>query len=204
MNRIPSAGAGLALGATLLVAACGQGVTPSWKRAFVTSATHSGSLEGIGGADGGLAGGDKLCLQAAAAAQLGGVWRVWLSSRRGPDSETINAIDRIADVGPWHLVTADGSRGTRVFNNKANLGTTPLAAFTTTEQGSALPAGETVWTGTRAGGLANVQSNCLGWTVARPNAGVYGEPFSTTGMWTEAPDVERGCETLRHFYCFEQ
>ena len=62
---------------------------------FVTSATHSGDL-------GGLAGADAECQQLAAAVGAGGrTWRAYLSTQGSQTAAAVNARDRIGD-GPWH------------------------------------------------------------------------------------------------------
>ena len=66
---------------------------------FVTSATHSGNL-------GGLAGADAECQQLAAAVGAGNrTWRAYLSTHRSATEPGENARDRIGN-GPWH--NADG------------------------------------------------------------------------------------------------
>src|SRR5262245_2730644 len=84
---------------------------PSGKRIFVTSTPYTGDLKTNGAGMTGLHGADNLCGLAATAAGLGGTWTAWLSS------STVDAIDRINDVGPWYLV----DRCTLVFNNKASI-----------------------------------------------------------------------------------
>src|SRR5688500_4322657 len=97
------------------VAGCDGGSADA-KRIFVTSLGYTGDRTTAGGAATGWQGADALCDLAAAGAALGGAWVAWAS-----DSGT-NAIDRIMDVGPWYFV--DGA--TLVFNNKANLATSPV------------------------------------------------------------------------------
>ncbi len=74
-------------------------ICPSSKRIFVTSTLYSGNL-------GGLSGADAKCLTAAQSVNLPGTWKAWLSS------STINAIDRIAEVGPWYFVGVDPALAT--------------------------------------------------------------------------------------------
>jgi hypothetical protein len=62
---------------------------------FVTSATHSGNL-------GGLAGADAECQRLATAAGAGGrTWRAYLSTQGSQTVGAVNARDRIGE-GPWH------------------------------------------------------------------------------------------------------
>ena len=86
------------------------------KRVFITSSVYEGVLTQYNAESVGLAAGDALCQTAATAANLGGTWKAWLSDTND------GAIERLVDVGAYYLV--DGL--TKVFNNYANLGTTPL------------------------------------------------------------------------------
>ena len=66
---------------------------------FVTSATHSGNL-------GGLAGADAECQRLATAADAGGrTWRAYLSTRGSQTMPATNARDRIGE-GPWYNANA--------------------------------------------------------------------------------------------------
>jgi hypothetical protein len=155
------------------------------KRIFVTSVKFDGNL-------GGLAGADAKCASAAAGANLPGEWRAWLSNG------TTDALDRIADVGPWYLVGGLD----RVFNNKANLTTTPLAPITRNQNGESRGWGSAdVWTGTRAGGTRGVQT-CQNWTSATfQDTGLTGTSASDTD-WTE--DLNGACNAPRSLYCLQQ
>lgn len=162
----------------------------SVKRVFVTVTDYDGNLKGkVSGAASGLAAGDKLCQLAADAAVLGGTWKAWLSD----GSTNTNAIDRIADVGPWYLV--DGT--TKVFNNKANLATSPLQVINRNENGGLVSAD--VWTGTSAGGTAS--DSCNGWATINSGSGRYGNSTSTAN-WTDYS--YDSCYEKKHLYCFEQ
>ena len=79
-----------------------------------------------------MPGADAKCQLAADSQLLGGTFKAWISTTSG------NAIDRIADVGPWVLV----DNATKVFNNKANLQTVPLSAIWLTEANTS-----PTWTG---------------------------------------------------------
>lgn len=93
---------------------------------FLTSQRYGGDLKGqVSGPSSGLAAADALCQLAADAATLGGKFKAYLSDgSRGP-------ADDLADVGPWFMVTTKGfaDPDAKVFNNKANLSTTPLSYF---------------------------------------------------------------------------
>ena len=162
------------------------------KRVFVTSQGWTGDLKTAGNSTTtGLAGADKLCQGAATAAGLGGgPWIAWLS-----DTNT-NAINRIADVGPWYLLD-----GRMVFANKAGLTGNPMVRLNVNENGNAnsvlFP-----WTGTNANGT-KAATNCNNWTNG--TAGMQGEcgnTGSTTATWTAGGPLP--CFIQYNLFCFEQ
>ena len=181
-------------GANLRYGSC---TCPAGKRVFVTSTSYSGNLMTQAGTADGLAGGDKLCQQAAQAAVLGGTWKAWLSA------PGMDAKNRIADVGPWYLLNGT----TRVFHNAAGLTTTPLAPINMTEQKVLVPALTLVWTGTDNGGVTAMNGNCTGWTMTCGSMILYsvvGDANSTSG-WTSSFAVGMPkCTDSRRLYCFEQ
>lgn len=165
------------------------------KRVFVTSASYDGNLLAAGGGASGLDGADRLCQSAAAGALLGGIWRAFVS-----DSST-DAIDRISDVGPWYLAGTDG--GTKIFNNRANLASTPLSAINRDENGGTVNSFSNVevWTGTNAGGRA-ASAHCNGWTSALGSQSGMAGDFDTLGAWTQSSSVD--CDFTLRLYCIEQ
>ncbi len=152
------------------------------KRVFVTASDYDGKL-------GGLAGADAKCALSAQAANLGGTWKAWLSD------DTTNALDRIANVGPWFLLD-----GTKVFNNKANLATVPLSQITISEQGTRT-SGSYAWTGTLGGG-ARSPDTCGSWAfndaTKKGNVGY----LTSASNWTEYSAWP--CSYRMHLYCIEQ
>jgi hypothetical protein len=177
---------------------------PSVKRIFTTRSTYTGDLRTAGSGTSGLDGADKLCALNATAANRGGAWKAWLS-----DSQT-NALDRINDVGPWYLV----DETTLVFNNKANLQTSPVTGIEMDEAGNVDGWGNiiVVWTGTGLGGLKKLYTNhdqtwCGDWTTSTnctAAAGpVFGDLQKADVGWTE--DTAFNIATGRgHLYCIEQ
>lgn len=164
----------------------GSTTTSGQKRVFVTSVTYSGSLGGSSGAD-------QKCNLAAQGANLGGTWKAWLSSG------STNAIDRIADVGPWY-----GMDGKKVFNNKANLTTTPLASIERSEQNTIQLA--EVWTGSEQGGTA-AGMDCAAWTSADDaDEGASGSPsaYQSAGWGGHSPAQPTPCGFPNALICFEQ
>jgi hypothetical protein len=165
------------------------------KRIFLTTMGTTGDLKTNGNAASGLAGGDKLCQNAADAATLGGTFKAWLST------STTNAIDRIANVGPWYLV----DRCTQVFANKASITANgPQVAIRSTADGSLAPPYD-IWTGTLPSGVKDSWT-CNDWTSGAPfsylgSTGV-GSNFLFAGSWTTVSTAK--CDSNRLLICFEQ
>jgi hypothetical protein len=111
-------------------------------------------------------------------------------------SLSTNAIDRVTSTGPWVLL----GTATTVFNNKANLATSPLAPINATEQGHTVSSFDgSVWTGTSNGGSA-ATSTCSGWSSSVPDYGHRGSAASASS-WTSVGDDF--CANLNRLYCFE-
>ncbi len=185
----------IALLGLVVSAGCGPGVSGAdaqpVKRFFTTSTTYDGL--GVGG----LAAADTKCNHAALVANLGGTWVAWLSD------STVDAIDRIPDVGPWYLVNGY----TLVFPSKSRLEGNPSAHLAMDESGVAVGQagqGRYVWTGTAHGGVSS--AHCVDWddnTIA--SSGTIGDLQATDSAWTEADEpLQIGCNLFHHLYCFEQ
>jgi hypothetical protein len=164
----------------------------STKRVFITAARYDGNL-------GGLAGADAKCATAAAAVNLGGTWKAWLS-----DANT-NAIDRIADVGPWYFVGLP----IKVFNNKANLATLPLRPVAVTERGEVLSSSQAVWSATDVGGKrvsSTAAYSCQNWTddgfTSSSQKAPTGDASRADNGWTYSSS-EYCYQSLR-LYCLQQ
>jgi hypothetical protein len=161
------------------------------KRIFTSLAAPLGNFYNQDG--GGIAQGDRTCTESAGLAGIAGTFTAWLSS---PGA---NAIDRIADVGPWYLI--DGT--TLVFQTKAELLSGPRVAILRNEHNEPVPPGAEdtfVWTGTTATGTASTDT-CASWTDDNA-VGTIGRADRTDATWTQA-DV-RMCSAYVHLYCFEQ
>lgn len=160
-------------------------------RVFITSTRWTGDLKSAGGGSTGLAGADNLCAMAATQGALGGVWTAWLST------QAVNAIDRIADVGPWYLV----DKTTLVFQNRADIPAFPLAPVSVDELGQS-PTGDAVWTGTLSAGTV-ATSNCVDWTNSSSSVnGIVGAWVFGGDQWTAA--AQSTCDTVSNLYCFER
>jgi hypothetical protein len=179
------------------------------KRIFVTKHVYTGNLLAAApGAASGLAAADAICNSTAQAAGLSGTYRTWLSS------STVNAIDRLTDVGPWYLLNA--YTAPRYANKAAIVLSQPgqIVGIATTEDGSFISINESgviVWTGTAGNGTntnpAAPITFCGDWTIGLGNAtGTYG--FANRGVedpsWTQYTGINAKCDTLAHLYCFEQ
>jgi hypothetical protein len=161
------------------------------KRIFVTGAGYTGDL-------GGIAGGDARCANTAAAAGLGGTWKAWLS-----DSDT-DAIDRISDIGPWHLLD-----GKVTFNNKANLATSPIVPIDVNENGDRLSVKTAVMTGTEIGGrsFATGGLTCKNWTSSDWTSYDHDDALLGNSGYNDSRWTHEGvnyCCYNYSLYCIEQ
>ena len=183
-----------------------QGPSPSaqnGKRVFVTEATFSGNLGGLGGAD-------ARCEEAAQAAGLAGSYRAWISGRTQSNQDAAGRLSHA--TAPYRLVN-----GTAVANDWSGLTSgTLLHAINLTETGNVVPQGSRVWTNTRPNGLAwDILRDCaLGsgpatWTcdpntVCPFESGKYGLAHATDGSWTGQEASNTACSSAYRLYCFEQ
>ena len=164
----------------------GSGEPGTRKRIFVTAGAFPGNFYRSAG---GLEAGDAQCNLSAAT--LGGVWRAWLSS------SSVDAIDRIEDVGPWYLV----DRTTLVFDDAAQMATGPSAPIDMSEDGERLPA-KSVWTGTAPAGTG-ASDTCSDWSSDRATVeGQVGRSNLTGATWTTS--TVESCGLYAGLYCIEQ
>ena len=170
-------------------------ITPLKKRIFITEAMYAGNLVS-----------DIRCTaDAAANPSLGRNWVAWISTLT---SQPVNAIERVADVGPWYDLA-----GVKIFENKTSsqagaLSSVPLAPLLVTELGNSTAIGEPIWTGTLSGGTKgadvcfdrNVQRV---WYSALPtDSGDIGRSGRTDKSWTA--DGRLACSMKAHIICIEQ
>jgi len=173
----------------------GGGESTDFKRVFVTSGEYGGDLRTAGGGTDGLDGADRICNAVAQGSGLPGSYTAWLST------STVDAIDRIADVGPWYQVPSSGAP-IKTFNNKSGLAGTPLVEIQYHERGGSIGGPDsTVWTGTDTGGRR--AWNCLSFTSR--NASEFGSQGRTTSVigWTSGAGV-LSCQHPHHLYCFQR
>lgn len=164
-------------------------------RVFVTSATYTGNL-------GGLAGADIECQERADAAKRGGTWKAWLST--GPTTFGLSAGARLAHATtPYKLLN-----GTTIADNWNDLvtrksdGSYLRNKINVDEQGNTISVSR-VWTDTNADGESTSGSQCSSWqSGTNATAGDYGDTDFTSNLWTN-----RGvgiCSLTARLYCFEQ
>lgn len=152
------------------------------KRVFLTSMTVQAGF-------GGLAGGDLQCSQRAAAANLGGTWRAWLSTN------TTNAISRVTASGPWYLNTGV------LAVTRAQLVNAPITRRIDRDEHGNIQSG-LVWTGTDSNGTF-LDDDCADWTSNAPaEHAATGDSKVTGDSWTAA--TPGGCDERHRLYCFEQ
>ncbi len=165
------------------------------KRVFVTNNTHLPDF-------GGLRGGDALCNQTAANANLGGSWMAWLSIKvlsNTTNNTIINVKDRIIDA---KYVRLDGRK---IADDKADLldGTIDNA-INVTEFGTYISSFPYyipgVYTGTNETGMAT-GADCTGWTNTT-DGGTYGSQAKNNKEWTNIG--VNYCSAQRRLYCFEK
>lgn len=166
---------------------------------FVTSARGTGDLSSWPQAGGaiGLAAGDAVCRNVAAAAHLPAPdsFVAWLSK------DGISAADRLTSNGPYRRID-----GVAIAGSKASLlAGSNASSIHQDETGAYLrgQGGGYAWTGTDPGGQPN-GLDCAGWTSASNGGVVVARGAASTvrdGRWTESLGYV-GCGVDLHLYCF--
>jgi hypothetical protein len=157
--------------------------------------THDGNL-------GGLAGGDAFCQAAANAANLPGVYQMWLSDATGSPSTRFNQA-----AIPYYRMD-----GTMVATSYADLTDGTLLVPINVNELGAFVASNVPFTGTNPNGTATqgstaAQDNCSGWTSSSSaQHGWTGQSEAADATWTSNSNTgtSRQCNVLHRFYCFEQ
>jgi hypothetical protein len=164
------------------------------KKVFLTSVMGKGSLGDWtqSGGNTGIAAGDAICRNLAAAAGLANAdsFKAWLS-----DSST-DARDRLTSDGPWARLD-----GMMVAESKSALLNSWLnTSVSVTENGDYV--GSLVWTGTSEGGTMSSEV-CSDWTNSSDSAaGLAGQSNdSNAKMWTHRNYPP--CFNSERLYCFE-
>jgi hypothetical protein len=173
-------------------------------------------LKTAGKGNSGLEGGDNICNSHAQSAGLPGTFTAWLSINR------INAQDRVnRSTGSYHLPLPDGSPGTKVVDNFADIleceGIFPnricLDSPINRDENGEPVIGRT-WTYTRESGNAfgnKDQDACGAWEDSTPGGacsssstggcGRFGAIGNATPLWTSDSYVP--CDSELRLYCFQ-
>ena len=152
-------------------------------RIFVTSATSSGKLNGLSGAD-------ATCNRLATAASLGGSWKAILSTGGTPARDRISVDSAIVNMNGDVLETDPAN----LWNGKVD------DTVDYDEEGDKV--GGFVWTGTRADGTS-ASTTCQSWTTrAAAESGQHGEPSATDQDWIEDTGDE-DCDAMGRLYCID-
>ena len=165
-----------------------------WKYAFVSSAMYTANLGGHDGAD-------AKCASAAAAAELPGAYKAWISTG------TVSAADHLElelKFLPYHntLDQQIAANGDDLLDDELDF------SLALDENGMPAPLWDgvfcQVWTGTQADGTTNdAQFLCEDWSVANSlTKGQTGACDSVTG-WSE-DGYEEPCDAQLPIYCFQQ
>jgi hypothetical protein len=119
----------------------------------------------------------------------GGQWRAWLSG------STDNAIDRLADVGPWYRL----DQQTELFESRAALVDGPLVPI---EDPTDAGVRNLFWTGTLLDGTAST-ANCSDWrTYVGQVTATVGRTDTAGRGWVDPTPLT--CGTYLSLLCFEQ
>lgn len=133
---------------------------------------------------------DAECVQAGQS-YGGGQWKAWLSS------STINALDRLADVGPWYRVDQE----TLLFPSRAAMVNGPLAPIDT-QSDPVDDRRNLFWSGTLAAGSAS-GSNCQDWTAYGSGLVATVGRVDTAGQgWVNPSSLS--CGSYLSLLCIEQ
>jgi hypothetical protein len=170
------------------------------KRVFVTSVQGTGNLTSwtdYSGIATGVAAGDQICQNRAAAAGLAnaGNYKAWLS-----DTST-DAIDHVtagaSSDGPFYRLD-----DVKIAENKGTLKIAPLfTAIAVNEYGAYITGDLWVWSGTDDTGIKHA-NRCTDWASnASGDHGRIGEAPTASTYWTNFTNTT--CDNSAALYCFE-
>jgi hypothetical protein len=170
-------------------------------KVFITSTNHSGSLNGLAGAD-------AICQARAQTAGLTGMYKAWLA-----DANLTPATRMTHGLGPYQLVS-----GTVIATSWTDLTDGTLAApVNRTEVGGLLGGsgctpgpgcnficeGGEFWSNVAADGTRNTATgDCGTWTGT--GQGTAGNVGKTTAAWTTGTCSSIGCGSTLPFLCVQQ
>ena len=201
----------------------GDGGGDTGKLVFVSSQRYDGNFGGGQRVLGHLEA-DARCQELAAAADLAGTFKAWISGRvdtgAGPLPHGVR--DRFTQsADPYRLVD-----GTQVADDWADLTDGALDHAIDRDETGSVVAGETrVWTNTTTDarawdngrqcspgpnpdvpGISTWSCGAPTWTPGdcRFESGKFGQATSTSGSWTGTSSSNLGCDSQFRLYCFEQ
>jgi hypothetical protein len=120
----------------------------------------------------------------------GAAWQAWLSTSQA------NAIDRLADVGPWYRL----DQQTKLFESRASIVQGPLVPIEAPED-AGVGVRALFWSGTLLDGTAST-STCADWTeYVGGIAATVGRTDAAGSDWV-APTLQT-CSTYLSLLCFE-
>ena len=163
------------------------------RKVFLTSATFTGKL-------GGLAGADAICFNAAqqVPSLKGRIFRAWLSDTTKSASDPTRTTQ-----GTREYLRTDGSIFAQSYFDMTD--GTIAKPLNFDEQGNNLSGAALelgAWTGTDFDGSYNL-SSCNNWTSeASTDNGSVGDSQATDSTWT-AFSTATSCNARRHLYCIE-
>lgn len=159
------------------------------KRVFHLLNGALGKIQDSSAAKTGLDVADAECTTAGAM-HGGGQWRAWLSS------SSMNAIDRLADVGPWYRL----DQQTKLFESRAAITQGPLVPIVDApDAGAGVRA--LFWTGTLLDGTAS-DATCADWTEYVGITATVGRTDTAGPGWVA--QTLQSCSTYLALLCFEQ
>jgi hypothetical protein len=121
----------------------------------------------------------------------GGQWRAWLSD------SSMNAIDRLADVGPWYRL----DQQTKVFTNLSSVREGPLVPIEDSTDASA-GIRSLFWSGTLLDGTSS-GANCSDWSsYVGGGTATVGRTDTAGAGWVDPTLLS--CSKYLSLLCFEQ
>ncbi len=171
------------------------------KTVFVTSSLHTGNL-------GGLAGADMICTMRAAAANLPGTYKAWVSAdepngtpatRFTPSAVPYRKVDGVLVADNWADLT-DGSLASSINKTETNAAPPVGTAFCLANQPS-------VWTATEDDGkIFDSNATCSNWTDETDpmgsNRARAGRANESDSDWTSSCALS--CALTAALYCVQQ
>jgi hypothetical protein len=173
---------------------------PPALKVFVTSGSYTGdliseanALTGYSGSDG-IEAGDAICNDLAVAANLGGIYKAWLSSSAAVDPESTFSQGTV----PYVLTD-----GTQVASNWADLIDASLSTPINKDENQSTVGFDYVWASTSPlGTFDGLDRDCANWSSVSGDARVGRTDLGSDSRWTEW--IHRNCADSSRLYCFEQ